>query len=29
MIAEVLGQFGHVIHEKSGVIDDGSSSATH
>jgi hypothetical protein len=29
MIAEVLSQFGHVMLEKSGVIDDGSSNATH
>ena len=29
MIAEVLSQFGHVMLEKSGVIDDGSSDATH
>jgi hypothetical protein len=29
MIAEVLSQFGYIMLEKSGVIDDGSSSATH
>ena len=29
MIAEVLSQFGHVMLEKSGAIDDGSSSSTH
>ena len=29
MIAEVLRQFGDVMLEKGGAIDDGSSSATH
>jgi hypothetical protein len=29
MMAEVLSQFGDVMLEKSGAIDDGSSSATH
>jgi len=29
LVAEIMTQFGHMILEKSGMADDGSSTATH